>query len=137
MYRRLAILCTIAALVACGAAAWAGAQPSVAPFLVPVATDVHVAELGWGQRLITYQVPDPAYGWYSKITRDLKARGWTPPTRDYYRWGSTEGFVNLYTRRTYLWVVSIQEQAELQGTPRFARIILRRSIAIHWPRFLG
>jgi hypothetical protein len=59
-----------------GAGVWYVAQPPLALFIVPGATDIQVVVLGPGTRLITYQAPGEPCDWYVTVTRTLAANHW-------------------------------------------------------------
>jgi hypothetical protein len=64
----------VVGIVAAGV--WYVAQPPLALFIVPSATDVQVVDLGSGTRLITYQAPGELCDWYAKVTQTLVGQGW-------------------------------------------------------------
>jgi hypothetical protein len=116
MLRRTAILSLLFAVIACGAGAWLTLHSLTEAFVAPGAANVRVAEVGPGQREITYTMPNPADGWQSAIARRLSFSGWSLDA-DPWQWGGTETITILatYVRTSHFWIFTIHERAELLG----------------------
>ena len=116
MLRRIAILSLLLATIACGAGAWLAIRGVTGTFVAPGAADVRVAEVGPGQREITYTMPNPADGWQTAIARRLSLSGWSLDA-DRWQWGGTETTTILatYIRTSRFWIFTIRERADLLG----------------------
>src|SRR3954454_6858405 len=116
MPRRIAILSLLLAVAACGAVAWLTIRSVTGTFVAPGAANVRVAEIGPGQREITYTMPNPADGWQTAIARRLSLSGWNLDA-DRWKWGGTETTTVLaaYVRTSRFWIFTIRERAELLG----------------------
>lgn len=116
MLRRIAILSLIVAVAACGAGAWLAVRGVTGAFIAPGAANVRVAEIGPGQREITYIMPNPDDGWQTAIARRLSLSGWRLDA-ERWQWGGTETTTVLaaYVRTSRLWFFTIRERAELLG----------------------
>jgi hypothetical protein len=131
MYRRLAILSLLIVIVACGAGVGVSRAAITAPFIAPGAADIQVTEVGPGERLITYRMPNPDDGWLTAVARRLSLEGWALAI-DRYAWGNTEKYVSTYERSSRFWVVEIHEQTELLGDRGNALIKIHYSVALQW-----
>ena len=116
MPRRIAILSLLLAVVACGVGAWLTVRGVTETFVAPGAANVRVAEIGPGQREITYTMPNPDDGWQTAIARRLSLSGWDLET-DPHQWGGTDTITVLstYARTSHYWIFTIRERAELLG----------------------
>jgi hypothetical protein len=130
MIRRIAAASLIVTVVACIAAAWAATSLATAPFIASGAADVHVSEIGPGQRQITYAMPNPDDGWQTAVVRRLRLDGWSLAA-DRYQWGGTETITTLavYTRTSHLWFLELRERAELRGDRSNAIITISYVVA--------
>src|SRR5215212_12154338 len=116
MQRRIALLCLLLAIAACGAGAWLTLRGMTSSFVAPGAANVKVTEIRPGQREITYTMPNPADGWQTAIARRLSFSGWSLDA-DRWQWGGTETTTILaaYARTSHFWIFTIRERAELLG----------------------
>ena len=134
MFRMIAILATLLALCAAGGATWTALQPPLEQLIVPGATDVQVVATGWSEWQITYRAPGPSYAWYYAAAHRLDAQGWTTP--DPWRPAGTGSiYTQIVPLRFQQLYVLIQDQVVLvpdAWSPNFARIQVRRSIALRW-----
>jgi hypothetical protein len=73
---RLVLIGALLVVGVVGAGVWYAAQPPLALFIVPGATDIQVVILGPGTRLITYQPPGERCDWYVTVTQSLAANHW-------------------------------------------------------------
>ena len=133
MLRRIAILTLLLAVVACGAGAWLTIRGVTGAFVAPGAANLKVAEMGPGQREITYTMPNPADGWQTVIARRLSLSGWNLET-DPRQWGGTETITVLstYARTSHFWIFTIRERADLLGDRRSALIRVSYSFTTRW-----
>ena len=129
MPRRTAILSLLLAIIACGAGTWATIRHVTSAFIAPGAANIHIAEVGPGEREITYMMPNPDDGWQTAIARRLDNSGWQL-ARDRFQWGGTDEITVLstYTRISQFWFFTIRERAELLGDRSSARIKVSYSI---------
>jgi hypothetical protein len=129
---RIAIVIVLLILALAGVGVWASARALTAPFVAQGAAEVQIQNNGFGERVITYRMPNPDDGWQTYVARGLASNGWRL-TRDGMQWGGTETIRSLgtYTRTTQLWFVTIRERAELQGDRSTARITVYYVIALH------
>ena len=116
MLRRIAILSLLLAVVACGAGAALTLRGVTGAFVAPGAANVRVAEIGPGEREITYVMPNPDDGWQTAIARRLSLSGWSVDA-DRWQWGGTETTTILatYVRTSRFWIFTIRERADLLG----------------------
>jgi hypothetical protein len=135
MKRTLALIGVVLVVGSCAAGAWRAADPPLAPFLLPGATNIQVVEIGMGERQITYRSPAPPYDWYFTLARQLEDQGWTLRNR----WrpdGPTPTYdplVPLWFEREYAGV--LWEEVLLapdRGDPQ--RATVRWRISIPWWR---
>jgi hypothetical protein len=133
MFRRIIILTPLILIVACGGGAWAVREAVTAPFIAPGAADVHVSEIGPGERHITYSMPNPDDGWQTAIARRLSLSGWSLAV-DRYQWGGTETTttVAVYARTSHIWFFEVRERAELLGDRSSALIRISYAVDSHW-----
>jgi hypothetical protein len=117
-----------------GSGSWMLCHPSVTPFFVPGATDIHVVSTGVWEWQIAYAAPGPAYAWYITLSRTLAAQQWND--RTLWRPDGSSMFdpvTPLRFERGYagvLWdevVLTPDHRA-----PQRATITLRRRIRIPW-----
>jgi hypothetical protein len=125
MRRTIPALCilSLAPIIACLASAWFAARPPTEGFILPGAQNVHIQELGIGQRSISYDISGERYSWYFTIATRLERQGWLQPDK----WGPATQ-INTYTNIESFWLGFMWEQVELHGEPNHARITLRRWI---------
>lgn len=126
MYRRIAILGVLVAVVACGAGGWLALVPQAGELAPPGASDLQVRSLSIGTRLVTFHAP-PGADWASQLDRQLRDQGWLPP--DYS--GASAQFTT-YSYVNYSWFGAIWEQADLQGNADNGRIVVRRWLRLRW-----
>ena len=84
MGRIFALLSLLLALVACSVGGWSIAHPPLALFVVPDATDIQVAALGWNEWQIKYQAPSSPTTWYTDVAHQLEAQHWSSMDRVEY-----------------------------------------------------
>jgi hypothetical protein len=128
MLRRTAILGLLLAVIGCVAGAWLAVRGMTGTFVAAGAANVRVAEIGPGEREITYSMPNPADGWQTAIARRLSLSGWSLDA-DRWQWGGTETTTILaaYVRTSHFWIFTIRERAELLGDRSSALIRVRYS----------
>ena len=98
MARIFALLSLLLALAACSVGGWSIAHPPVALFVVPGATDLQVASLGWNEWQIRYRAPGSPTTWYTDVAHQLEEQHWS--SMDRVEYGSLT--------RTYSRVVSFE-----------------------------
>lgn len=128
--RRSTLIATLAVLLiltASAAGGWLALAPGAARFVVPGASDVHIRSLAPGTHEITFRVGQANKEWTSLLDRQLRGQGWLPP--DYS--GARAQFT-IYSYVNHYWFGSIWEQADLQGDPQHARIVVRRWLRLGW-----
>ncbi|KPV49596.1 hypothetical protein SE17_31710 [Kouleothrix aurantiaca] len=96
-------------------------------FAVPGAYNVLVTRQQPGVRVISFEVLPGAPDWAYILDRSLRAQGWLPP--DY---SGANGQFNRYSYVMSLKVVTVWEEAEIDGDVQKARITLRRWLRIAW-----
>jgi hypothetical protein len=134
MGRIAAVFCVLIMLLVSGAG-WITARPSLAPFLVPGATNVQVVPLGWGTWQFSYDVAGSPTTWYTDIPRQLEAQRWSSMDRVEYG-----AMTRTYNRTVSFGVCELWEWAFLTFDPlqpNVAHIIVRRWVAIPWWRHLA
>src|SRR5689334_21289606 len=89
MLRRTAILGLLLVVLVCGVGAWLAVRGVTGTFVAPGAANIRVAEIGPGEREITYTMPNPDDGWQTAIARRLSLSGWSLDV-DRWQWGGTE-----------------------------------------------
>ena len=132
MKRILALFSVLIALGACGIGGWVAARPSLALFIVPEATDVKVATLGWNERQIRYHAPGSPTTWYSDVAKQLEAQHWSSPDRVEYG-----ALSRTYSRASLFGFGTLWEWAYLTFDPlrpHVAQIKVRRVLSILWWR---
>jgi hypothetical protein len=127
MRRISAALVVLLVINAVGAALWSVLYPPVAPFLAAEASNLRVQDLGVGQRLISYHAPGAPYAWRSSVALGLERNGWSIP-----RWRDPAMPRQSYLRLSRRWFGTLWEQADLEGEPNSARILVRRRIEMGW-----
>ena len=131
MPRRIAFLCLLLAIAACGAGAWLTLRGMTNTFVAPGAANVKVSEIRPGEREITYTMPNPDDGWQTAVSHRLNLGGWRLET-DPFQWGGTETITTLaaYARTSRFWIFTIRERAELLGDRSSALIRVSYSFTI-------
>jgi hypothetical protein len=129
MLRRIGIVGLLMAVIGCGAGTWLAVRGMTGTFVAPGAANIRVAEVGPGEREITYAMPNPDDGWQTAIARRLSLSGWRLDS-DRWQWGGTETTTVLaaYVRTSRLWFFTLHERAELLGDRRSALIRVRYSL---------
>jgi hypothetical protein len=126
MTARIASMIGLLLLILACVGVWASVRALTSPFIAPGAADVQIRDNAFGERVITYRMPNPDDGWQTSVARRLAANGWNL-TRDGTQWGGTETIVSLgtYTKTTQFWFLSFYERAEFQGDRSEARILVQ------------
>jgi hypothetical protein len=130
MGRIVGLLGLLVTLAACGVGGWATARRSLALFVVPNATDIQVAVLGWGEWQISYDAPDSPTMWYMDVAHQLEAQHWSSPDRVEYG-----ALSRTYSRASSYGFGELWEWAFLTIDPRRpqqVRIRVRQQIAMRW-----
>lgn len=131
MTRHRALPLATLLLLALGVGAWLLVQPLASPFVAPSAERVQVFEVRAGEREISYRVLRPEEGWQTQVMQRLRQTGWQL-ARDRYAWGDTEDYVPTYTRVTQMWLVRVDERAQLLGSRDEALVKVERRLSIQW-----
>src|SRR5689334_6028499 len=103
MGHRVTIFGLLLMLAACCGGGWMASRSSLAPFLVPGATDIRVVALGWNEWQISYHAPNSPAPWSTMVARKLETDHWGSPdsvgygalTRSYTR-ASSLAFCELW-----------------------------------------
>ena len=96
--------------------------------IVSGATQIEVVQPSMWERVISYHLPGPAYGWRATVERDLATHGWAQPIW----WRPDMPATNTYVHVSSFWFGSIWDAVELEGEPNLARISVRRWIELPW-----
>ena len=130
MVRSIAVVVVLLMLVGCGGGGWVAAYSPLAPFVVPDATDIQLARLGWDEWQISYHAPGSPTTWYTDIAYDLEAQHWR--SLDRVEYGS---LTRTYSRALSFGFGELWEWSYLRFDPlrpHEAQIKVRRWIAIPW-----
>jgi hypothetical protein len=130
MGRSAVVVGMLMLLAACGGGGWMATRPSLAGFLVPDATDIHVVALGWNEWQLSYHAPGTPARWPTVIGRRLESEHWS--RTDSVGYGALS---RSYTRASPLGFCTLWEWAYLSFDPlrpRVAQIRVRRWITIEW-----
>jgi hypothetical protein len=130
MLLRLALVGAALLVMSLAGGAWLLVQPAAGPFVAPGAAEVRVAEVGLGQRRISYRMTRPEDGWQTLVVLRLRREGWEIKQID--PWGETEDFVPSYTRTARVWFVRLDEEVQLLGTRSEALINVERRLRLDW-----
>jgi hypothetical protein len=128
--RRICALFAVLLTLACGVGGWVAAGPQLTLLVVPDATDIRVARLGWNEWQISYRAAGSPTTWHSDVAHQLEAQHWSSPDRVEYA-----PFNRIYSRAVSFGFGELWEWAFLTFDPRRphdVQIKVRRWIAIPW-----
>jgi hypothetical protein len=135
MIRSIAVVGLLFLLLECGGGGWVAASSSLALFVVPDATKVQVARLGWDEWQISYHAPGSPTTWYTDIADQLEAQQWRSLDRMEYG-----ALTRTYSHALSFEFCELWEWSHLHVDPlrpHVAQITVRRWIAVPWWRSLA
>jgi hypothetical protein len=126
MRRFLFIITALLMVSAADLGIWSALHPPASFMIVPGAMQIEVVQASTWERVMSYQVPGPAYAWREIVARDLVAQGWEPPAW----WAPYVTGIPSYIRISSFWFGAILDRADVDGAPNTARISVRRWVKL-------